>query len=579
MACRTVSTWVVENVLVPVARFITRAEETCQEVKERIEERVEKPVEEWVEREERKCKRRKCKRWCACCNKWLCWIATVVVRVVTWVVVTVVKWVTHLVCKVVVVVVGTVVALVLKVITRLVTFVVCLFTDPAKALSAIWDLFNDVVDAVEDLLDLVLGIVDDIGKILGDVRDVIGGLGRSFCIFGDAMCSIFGAIFGFFAGLLTWLIDVVDWIHDTLAGVVDLLMGILSLDWCRIQKALGILNVVRVITSVTRLLGMAFYVGPKAEINREHLRRQIDAVLSETFADDETRLERSRARVGIDGRLDGVPMTILPYRMAIRSSEFLRDLHREHVLDLYAVAGRFTGCRGKAAWKQFEGEVVYTGTSARVSKTDLDDFVRSGPEAVPSFTVYPIKTEPFRRRLELCERKGHQVGIDFSFDRTADVVITEPRFVPLQADEADGAAQLDLLGDVGRTGTDDLSDIPLIAIFGYKNADLHGLASSFRSSATADVGPPSGTTFRDRFPELVFQFVPIHEVGHYLGLDHGGHTHPGEIMWKPALGTEWGPTLLNYLLTTGEANFTDADIDDVWDWITTVPQARDDILP
>jgi hypothetical protein len=446
-------------------------------------------------------------------------------------------------------------------------------------LSALWDLVNDIVDAVEDLADLVLDLIDDVGGILGDVRDLLAGLGRSFCIFGDAMCSIFGAIFGFLAGIITWLIDVVDWVHDTLVGVVDLVIGVLSLDWCRIQKGLGIFNVLRLITSITRLLGMAFYVGPKEEIDREALRGRIDAVLSEVFADDEERLERSRDRVGVNDRMDGVPMTILPYRMAIRSSEFLRRLHSEGVLDLYAMAGRFTGCQGKAAWQQFEGEVVYTGTSLRVTKTDLDDFVESGPGAVPSFTVYPITTETFRDRLELCERKGHQVGVDFSFGHIDDAVISDPRFVPLQADESDGSVQLDLLREVGRTGDDDLAEVPLIAIFGYELASLHGLASWFRPSPAGGMRLPSGVTFRDRFPELVFQYVPIHEVGHYIGLDHEGHTHPGQLMWKPVLGTDWGPTLLNYLLTTGEANFTDADIDDVWAWITTVPEARDDILP
>lgn len=73
----------------------------CKEVHERIEERVEKPVEEWVERRRQKCKKRKCKKWCLCCNKWFCWIEVFLEKVITWIVITVVKWVVRVVCEIV----------------------------------------------------------------------------------------------------------------------------------------------------------------------------------------------------------------------------------------------------------------------------------------------------------------------------------------------------------------------------------------------------------------------------------------------------------------------------------------------
>lgn len=72
----------------------------CEEIDERIEERVQKPVEKWVERRREKCKKRKCKKWCLCCNKWLCWVEVFFEKVIQWVVVIVVRWVTRLVCEV-----------------------------------------------------------------------------------------------------------------------------------------------------------------------------------------------------------------------------------------------------------------------------------------------------------------------------------------------------------------------------------------------------------------------------------------------------------------------------------------------
>ena len=578
MACREVSTWITENVLTPVERFVTEAREVCENVTTWVEEQVQQPVEEWVSREERRCREQDCDWWCACCNKWFCWIVTVTVRVVTWVLVTVGKWVTHLVCKIVTTVVGIVVELVLKVITRLVTIIVCVFTDPLKALSALWDLVNDIVDAIDDLFELVVSLLDDVAQILREAGDLFGAVGRTFCIFGDGACAFFSAIFGAFEGLLDWAADVVDWVRDTVEGIRDLLIGLLSLNWCRIQKGLGILNVLRVITSVLRLPGMVFYVGPRELIDKRGLETVIEDALAAALAGDPERLARSRQRARLGGAPIGVPMELDPRRLAIPSGEFLRELHRSGALNLHAVAGRFTDCQGKATWEQFEGEVVYTGTRTTVTKTDLDDFLELGPGAVPSFTVYPITRDVFRNRLELARRKGLQIGLNFTWPAIGEIAVTEARFVPLASDESDDAAQKDLLRIMGRPDSgEDLRVVPVIAVFGYVDTGLHGLTSWFRPALRA--GSPSGTTFRDRFPEAIFQYVAIHEVGHYMGLDHTGHTSPAEIMWKPALGTNWAETVGNYGFGSGEANFTRADAEAAWQWITTTTEALDSILP
>ena len=50
-------------------------------------------VENWVEQKIKKCKQKKCKKWCLCCNKWFCWIEIALVKVG--------QWVTRVVCEVV----------------------------------------------------------------------------------------------------------------------------------------------------------------------------------------------------------------------------------------------------------------------------------------------------------------------------------------------------------------------------------------------------------------------------------------------------------------------------------------------
>lgn len=56
-------------------------------------EEVHEWIENWVEQEIQKCKQKKCKKWCLCCNKWFCWIEIVLVKVG--------QWVTRVVCEVV----------------------------------------------------------------------------------------------------------------------------------------------------------------------------------------------------------------------------------------------------------------------------------------------------------------------------------------------------------------------------------------------------------------------------------------------------------------------------------------------
>ena len=371
-----------------------------------------------------------------------------------------------------------------------------------------------------------------------------------------------------------------DWIQDTVQGIRDFVGGILSLDWCRIQRGLGILNVLRVIGSVTRIPGTIFYAGPKALIELDTIQSRIDASLRRTLSEDPERLKRSRDRANLGGSPGGLPCALDPRRLAIPSSKFLWELATSGALDLYSIAGRFASCQGKFVYQQFDGEVVYAGTTTTITKTDIDDFLRLGPDVVPAFTVYPIKLEVFRRHLETASRKGLQLGLRFNWRRPVDLPVTESRFVPLASDDAGlgDAAQKDLLRLMGRTDqAEPLEVIPVVALFGYVLTSLHGLTSWFRPAFNG--GSPTGTTFRNRFPEVIFQYVPIHEIGHYIGLDHKAHNSAGEIMWKPSQPTDWGASVLNYLVTTGEANFTLDDVDLVWTWITTTTEVRDRILP
>jgi hypothetical protein len=73
----------------------------CQEYKKKVEERVEKPIRETRVKAQEECRKRKCRKLCLCCNKWLCTLKWVFYVVVEWVVKIVVKWVVYVACRVI----------------------------------------------------------------------------------------------------------------------------------------------------------------------------------------------------------------------------------------------------------------------------------------------------------------------------------------------------------------------------------------------------------------------------------------------------------------------------------------------
>ncbi len=132
------------------------AHEVCNEIQEWIEEQIEQPVERWIDQLQKKCEEQDCNWWCLCCNKWLCWLAWVIVKVVEWVLVTVGKWVVHTVCEIV----ADIVDLVVDVVVGLWDILAGIFTGNW---ARVWD-------GLLRLVGGVVGFVFSIGRIvfLGD---------------------------------------------------------------------------------------------------------------------------------------------------------------------------------------------------------------------------------------------------------------------------------------------------------------------------------------------------------------------------------------------------------------------------
>jgi len=110
----------------------------CHDVGQWVSNNVTQQVEQCVEQD--------CDWWCACCNKWLCFLAWVVVVVVTWVVTTV--------CEIV----ADLVDLVVNIVKGLIDIFVGIFTlDWSRIVAGFGEIVGGVIAFVLDVLPILFG--------------------------------------------------------------------------------------------------------------------------------------------------------------------------------------------------------------------------------------------------------------------------------------------------------------------------------------------------------------------------------------------------------------------------------------
>lgn len=123
--CEEFGRWVDDQVLAPVVQFFADARKVCAESREWIRREIREPMEDWVTREEQRCREQECNWWCLCCNKWFCWIVTVLVRIIIWIITVIIEWLVELICLLVVEIIRLIVLLLINVLRWIVELVVC----------------------------------------------------------------------------------------------------------------------------------------------------------------------------------------------------------------------------------------------------------------------------------------------------------------------------------------------------------------------------------------------------------------------------------------------------------------------
>jgi hypothetical protein len=584
-ACRDFQVAMRASVLIPIMAALTTWQRACREYRELVRREVSRPMEQWVEQAQQVCN-----DW-PWPFSWFCSIVVMVIRVVVWVVEVILEWVVSLICEIIAVIVQVVVRVIAAVVEFVVAFFVCLFTDLEGFLNAFYDLYLAVLDIVESVIDLVgvildaiIGIVESLGFLLENVYIAVLSI---IPFLGPALGRLLAGLIRYLFRLARRVLEIV---RDIVDHVQDIVFGVLRLDMCRTLTGLMgigtdvgqvILLAFNAFLSWTGGIRDSFETGSISRPeDKDNLARIIDERLARAFPSDPQAVIAARARIRLHSRPLGLPILLRPRRFYIGSRSTavdLRALHRRGTLNLYTAMGGPNGCDGRTVTGAPHWEVVYAGTELAVSRRDVDAFLSVGPMAAPEFRVYGIRHANLERYLRVARRKGYEIGLDLGWAPVTDYAISFPDELPFLL-----ASHESILGRFGRVGggADALCDVPVLGIHLYGDLPTSGDPTA-RVNPTANgqtswFRPPddrgrSGVSFRERVPEFVFQWVLIHELGHYFGLDHAGHDGMEHIMYTAAPTEGLVPvtagTVAEYVALTGEPRFTLEDARRVWDWL------------
>jgi hypothetical protein len=450
----------------------------CEQINEWVEEQVSKPVEEWVEKEEKKCKKKKCKKWCLCCNKWFCWIETFIVKVVTWVVVTIGKWVIRTVCKV--------------------------------------------------------------------------------------------------------IAATVDFIKDAFVGIFNILIGIFTLNWGRIRDGFG------------RILGGLFSFALKLlrigllgdtidfirdEINKSKLRKYVAKLLEAKYSGDE--LKAIKEALSVDHGAFGFRIKVTAYRSYVRSdyrSEKIKppDLILWHEDPNAGInLKELSGYEYSNFWNRFRPEVI--ADSGEFSESDMEEYISSRGSTGKNFSIFCMDKDTLQTKLDTASEKGIQIGLMPQWHRS-DIQVTKAGYVRQQGNES---AICDFLIEVIRRhrktenetlAREELCALPAVGVFlyadDYMGYSAHLYDSTCLNATTFPGSETSGVTFRDRIPDWIWKYVPIHEIGHYFGLCHVDGLERIMFSNKTNSKFSWW-TIPEYIYLEGGPRFTLAEGKKAWDYIVS----------
>jgi len=208
-----------------------------------------------------------------------------------------------------------------------------------------------------------------------------------------------------------------------------------------------------------------------------------------------------------------------------------------------------------------------------ISKKELDEYISSKGVNGPKFIIRAMRDNVLKTKLDTVSDKSREIGLIPSWIKK-EVEVTEKNHIIHNQYEQDGLQKF-LMHSIGRSNYNEdqpraLRELcnPVIAgIFKYSPTGLYGISSCLMGSKCLDANITSGATYIDSSPDIIWKYVPMHELGHYFGLCHVAGLD--RIMYS-AKQKSWFSfkTIPKLIYLKGiEPNFTLNEAKQVWDYI------------
>ena len=392
------------------------------------------------------------------------------------------------------------------------------------------------------------------------------------------VCKIVAAVLGF--------------IRDFFTGLWNVIAGIFTLDWRRILDGLiqigtGFIDLVATLARIVFLGDTLDYIIE--EYNRGQLRDYVRKLLEAKYSGEE--LQNIKDTLRIDYGAFGYRISMRAIRTFVDSEAPSPDesgvpnllvLHERGEINLREMCGfEFTeGFWNRKRYKTLKKGIVVSGGGGGefdnpISKDELNTYLSSRGAEGPRFIVLCMRDGVLKTKLRAAELKARELGLMPQWkEETQEVKLADHiKHKGFDTGVASSSLVRFLIDVILRTSAQvdergaraELCTPVAVGVFRYTDS-LRGIAACLKGSSCQQAHNASGVTFIDNKPDIVWKYVPIHELGHYFGLCHVDGVD--RIMYSSRQNSwiDWW-TLPKLLYTKGEPSFTLEEAKQAWDYI------------